>query len=52
MNPFFYSIDMNIRQFKNLLDTSIDDAERQKIQRLLDEEKAKQAMQASGPKKE
>jgi hypothetical protein len=50
MHPFSYSVDMNIKQFKNLLDTSIDEAERQKIQRLLDEEKAKQAIMASESK--
>jgi hypothetical protein len=49
MNNFSYSI--NIRQFQNLLETSVDEAERETIQRLLIEEKAKAALQASEPQK-
>lgn len=50
MNGFSYDID--IKRFQNLLETSVDDTERRKIQRLLTEEKAKAALQASEPKKE
>lgn len=50
MNPFSCAID--IRRFQNLLETSRDDTERQTIQRLLAEEKAKPALQAPEPKKE
>lgn len=47
---FSYAID--IKRFQNLLETSVDETERQTIQRLLEEEKAKEALQASEPKKE
>ena len=50
MSPFSYAFD--IKRFQNLLDTSIDEAERETIQGLLDEEKAKAESQASEPKKE
>ena len=50
MNNFSYTVD--IKQFQNLLETSVDDTERQKIQILLGKEKAKVALQASEPKKE
>lgn len=43
---------MNIKRFQNLLDTSVDQTERQTIQGLLTEEKAKAELQASEPKKE
>jgi hypothetical protein len=52
MGQFSYVIDMNIRRFQNLLDTSVDETERQVIQNLLTEEKAKADFQASEPKKE
>ena len=41
MNNFSYAIDVNIRRFQNLLWTSVDETERQTIQRLLSEEEAK-----------
>jgi len=43
-----YTTDSNIKRFQNLLDTSVDATERQVLQRLLAEEKAKAALQASG----
>jgi hypothetical protein len=48
MSSFSYSID--IKRFQNLLDTSVDKTERQKIQRLHVEEKAKAELRASEPK--
>jgi hypothetical protein len=50
MNYFPYVTDMNIKRFQNLLETSVDETET--IQRLLTEEKAKAALQASEPRKE
>jgi hypothetical protein len=41
---FSYAID--IKRFQNLLETSVDETERQKIQRLLTEEKSKAESQA------
>ncbi len=41
MNSFSYATEMNIRRFQNLLETSVDEAERKKIQCLLAEEKIK-----------
>jgi hypothetical protein len=50
MSPFSYAID--IKRFQNLLDTSTDEAERETIQDLLEQEKAKAESQGSEPKKE
>lgn len=50
MHPFSCAID--IKRFQNLLETSVDDTERQKLQKLLAEEKAKPALQATEPKRE
>jgi hypothetical protein len=52
MNYFPYVIDMNIRRFQNLLETSVNETERGTIERLLTEEKARAALQVSKPKKE
>jgi hypothetical protein len=52
MNYFSYATEMNIKRFQNLLETSVDETERRRIERLLTEEKAKEALQASEPKKE
>jgi hypothetical protein len=41
MNDFSYVTDANIKRFRNLLDTSLDETERQTIERLLAEEVAK-----------
>ena len=43
---FSYAID--IKRFQNLLETSVDENERRKIQRILTEEKSKAGSQASG----
>ena len=45
-----YAAQMNIKRFQNLLDTSVDADERQTIQRLLAEEKAKAEEFSSAPK--
>ncbi len=47
MNVFTYASDMNIRRFENLLETAVDETERQIIQSLLAEEKAKAELQAA-----
>ncbi|MGP0090321.1 MAG: hypothetical protein ACLPKB_10260 [Xanthobacteraceae bacterium] len=39
--------ELNIKRFQNLLETSVDDVERQIIQKLLTEEEAKQAASKS-----
>jgi hypothetical protein len=52
MDYFSYALDSNIKRFRNLLETSVDETERRTIQRLLAEEKAKAALQASELKKE
>ena len=52
MNDFSYSIDINIKRFQNLLRTSVDETERQTIQRLLSEAEARAALQASERKKD
>lgn len=41
MNIQSYATEANIRRFQNLLETSVDDGERQILQKLLAEEKAK-----------
>jgi hypothetical protein len=50
MNYSAYAVSTNIKRFQNLLETSVDETERQTIRRLLAEEKAKVALQASEPK--
>lgn len=50
MNLFSHAID--IKRFQNLLDTSVDDTERQTIQRLLTDEKDKAELQAKEAKKD
>jgi len=51
MNYFSYATEMNIKRFQNLLETSVDETERRRIVKLLTEEKAKEALQASEPNK-
>jgi hypothetical protein len=51
MSDFSHAISTNIKRFQNLLETSINEAERQTIQKLLTEEQAKARLQASEPKK-
>lgn len=50
MNYFSHSID--IKRFQNLLDTSVDEAERQTIQRLLTNETDNAALEAPEAKKD
>ena len=50
MNNFSHGTD--IKRLQNLLETSIDDAERQRIQILLSNEKTKAALHTSEPKRE
>jgi hypothetical protein len=52
MDVFSYTTNTNIKRFQNLLETSLDKSERQTIQKLLSEEKAKAELQALEPKKE
>jgi hypothetical protein len=52
MDVFSYTTNTNIKRFQNLLETSLDKSERQTIQKLLTEEKAKAALQGLEPKKE
>ena len=47
---FSHAID--IKRFQNLLDTSADDTERRRMQKLLTEDKTKAAVRESEPKKE
>lgn len=49
MNAFTYANDTNIRRFENLLETTVDEAERRIIESLLAEEKAKAELLASEP---
>jgi hypothetical protein len=51
MDQFSHAIGSNIKRFQNLLDTSLNVTERPTIQRLLTEERAKAALQASEPKR-
>ena len=51
MTDAFYATGLNIKRFQNLLDTSVNATERQLLQRLLAEEKAKAALQPSDRKK-
>jgi hypothetical protein len=44
MNDFSYVTDANVKRFRNLLETSLNDTERQAIQRMLTEELAKAAL--------
>lgn len=43
MNDFSYATDLNIRRFRKLLETSLDETERQAIERLLTEEEVTKA---------
>jgi len=42
MDQFEFVFSPNIRRYKNLLETSVDETERRTIQKLLTEEEAKQ----------
>jgi hypothetical protein len=52
MDQFEFVHSQNITRYQNLLETSVDEAERQTIQKLLAKEETKQAFQASVPKLE
>jgi hypothetical protein len=52
MNSFSYAAEMNIRRFQTLLETSVDEAERKKIQCLLAEEKSKAGLLTLDTKKQ
>ena len=45
MSSSCYAIEINIKRFQNLLETSVDESEREKINALLSEEKAKAALE-------
>ena len=47
MDQFEFVHGQDIKRYRNLLETSIDETERRTIQKLLAEEEAKQALQAS-----
>jgi hypothetical protein len=47
-----FVIPQNITRYRNLLETTVKETERQTIQNLLDEEEARQALHASAPKLE
>jgi hypothetical protein len=49
MNDLSRPINDNIKRFQNLLETSVDDVERQTIQKLLSDEKANAGLPASEP---
>jgi hypothetical protein len=51
MNDVRSVVHSNIKRFQNLLETSVKETERLTIQRLLNEEKLKAALQASEPPK-
>jgi hypothetical protein len=44
MDDFAYVTDANLKRFRNLLETSLNEAERQSIQKMLTEELAKAAL--------
>jgi hypothetical protein len=52
MERFEFVNKLNIQRFQNLLGTSLNDSERQIIQKLLTEEKAKQGLSGSKPTSE
>jgi hypothetical protein len=52
MDQFEFVNKLNIQRFQNLLETSLNDSERQIIQKLMMEEKAKQRVSGSKPKSE
>jgi len=52
MDVFSYTTNTNIKRFQNLLETSLDESERQTVKKLLAEEKFKAGLQALQPTKE
>ena len=51
MNLIFLRMEVNIKRFQNLLETSVDETERQMIQSLLPKKRPRPALQASEPDK-
>ena len=47
MNDFFYATDSNIKRFRNLLETSVDETERRTPQKLFAKEEAAQTQHRS-----
>ena len=47
MNDFFYATDSNIKRFRNLLETSVDETERRTLQKLFAKEEAVQTQHRS-----
>jgi hypothetical protein len=47
MNDFVYATDLNIKRFRNLLETSVDETERRTLQKLLAKEEAAQTQHRS-----
>ena len=47
MNDFVYATDSNIKRFRNLLETSVDETERRTLQKLLAKEEAAQTLHRS-----
>jgi hypothetical protein len=50
MDQFEFVHSQNIKRYQNLLETSVDEAERQTIQKLLVKEETKQALQGISTK--
>jgi hypothetical protein len=50
MDDVSHAINNNIKRFQNLLETSVEDSERQTIQKLLTDEKIKTGLPVSEPK--
>jgi hypothetical protein len=47
MNDFVYATDLNIKRFRNLLETSVNETERRTLQKLLAKEEAAQTLHRS-----
>ena len=47
MNDFFYATDSNIKRFRYLLETSVDETERRALQKLFAKEEAAQTQHRS-----
>ena len=47
MNDFFHATDSNIKRFRNLLETSVDETERRALQKLFAKEEAAQTQHRS-----
>jgi hypothetical protein len=47
MNDFFSATDLNVKRFRNLLESSVDETERRTLQKLLAKEEAAQTLHRS-----